>query len=107
MTTNRETAEQSVEAYVAARADGIAFLTYGTLATLIGRPGEHRLLGAPLDMVRGICKERGIPDIAAAVVDKVSMENGRVASSQKAIVKYGGWPNLCSEQAKVIACNWS
>jgi hypothetical protein len=77
------------------------------MATAIGRPGQHRLLGAPLDAVRDLCKERGWPDIATVVVTKDSLVDGTLRPSPQALEKYGGWPGLREEQARVIAFDWS
>jgi hypothetical protein len=108
MATNGETAEAIVAAFLAAAQDtGRVLWSYADLATAIGRPGQHRLLGAPLDVVRDLCVERGWPDIATVVVTKDSLVDGTLRPSQQALEKYGGWPELRREQARVIAFNWA
>ena len=82
-------------------------MSYGALAARVGRPGQHRLLGDPLDRVRGLCARRGLPDVAVMIVSKESLRDGTAEPSQKALEKYGGWPDLRKEQARVLAydCN--
>jgi hypothetical protein len=108
MATNRETAESIVSVFLAAARDTERVLwSYTDLATAIGRPGQHRLLGAPLDAVRDFCEERGWPDIATVVVTKDSLADGTLRPSPQALEKYGGWRELRREQARVIAFDWS
>jgi hypothetical protein len=108
MATNRETAEALVAEFLrAARESGRVLWTYADLATAVGRPGQHRLLGAPLDEVRRICEEHGWPDIATVVVTKDSLLDGTLRPSPQAIDKYGGWPGLRREQARVLVFDWS
>ena len=108
MPTNRETAEAICVAFVAAAKGSDRVLwSYADLAIAIGRPGQHRLLGAPLDEVRRLCEERGWPDIATVVVTKDSLLDGSLRPSPQALEKYGGWPGLRQEQARVIAFDWS
>lgn len=108
MATNRETAEAIVAAFVASTLErGRILWSYADLATAISRPGQHRLLGAPLDEVRLLCEERGLPDIATVVVTKGSLLDGTLRPSPQALAKYGGWPELRREQARVLAFDWS
>ncbi len=108
MASVSEIAEKIIAAYVDLRRSGdTVFVTYGELAQLIGREGQHRLLGAPLDRVRDICSERNLPDIATVIVDKASLDRGSVTPSAAAIEKYNGWLGLRREQARVIAFDWS
>ncbi|GEM_PF-2703957 len=108
MATNRETAEAIVEAFLAQSRDpGRMLWSYGDLATAIGKPGQHRLLGAPLDEVRRLCEERGWPDIATVVVTKESLLDGTLRPSPQALGKYGGWPGLRRQQARVLEFDWS
>jgi hypothetical protein len=108
MTTSRETAEAIIDAFLAAARDtGRILWSYADLATAIGRSGQHRLLGAPLDVVRDLCVNRGWPDIATVVVTKDSLVDGTLRPSPQALEKYGGWPELRREQARVIAFDWS
>jgi hypothetical protein len=81
--------------------------SYGDLATAIGRPGQHRLLGGPLDEVRTICGRNGWPDIATVVVTKDSLADGTLRPSPQAFEKYGGWPGLREEQARVLTFHWA
>lgn len=107
MATNAEIAETIIETYVNLRRTGeTVFVTYGTLADLIGRPGQQFLLGAPLDLVRDKCASRGMPDIASVIISQESLLNGSVAPSGKAQEKHGGWPGLREQQARVLAYNW-
>lgn len=102
-----EIAGQIISEYIQLRrSNDVVFVTYGQLAKLIGRDGQHRLLGAPLDRVRGLCAERGLPDIAAVVVDQESLSAGRMMPSRKALEKYHGWSGLRQEQARVMAFDW-
>jgi hypothetical protein len=108
MPTNRGTAEAICAAFVAqAQATGRVLWSYSDLAAAIGRSGQHRLLGAPLHEVRRLCEERGWPDIATVVVTKDSLLDGSLRPSPQALDKYGGWPGLRQEQARVIAFDWS
>jgi hypothetical protein len=108
MTTNRETAETILAVFLAAARDsGRILWSYSDLATAIGRPGQHRLLGAPLDEVRRLCEEREWPDIATVVVTKDSLLDGTLRPSPQALEKYGGWPGLRRAQARVIEFDWS
>lgn len=105
---NAKTAKSIIKAYVEffIKEQGL-FLTYGDLAIRIGRPGEHNLLGAPLDIARELCKAHNLPDITTMIVNKPSIQNGTMKPSENAIQKYNGWPDLRREQAKVIAFEWS
>ena len=115
MGKNDDLAEQILRTYAEARAkDGVIFMTYGDLATRLGRPGQHRLLGDPLDRLRRLCEKRHLPDVATMIVDKTSLREkvtvadaGKVEPSPKALEKYGGWLDLRAEQARVIAFDWS
>ena len=108
MATNRETAEAIVAAFLAAARDTDRILwSYADLSTAIGRPGQHRLLGGPLDEVRRFCEERAWPDIATVVVTKDSLLDGTLRPSPQALEKHGGWPGLRREQARVIEFDWS
>ena len=108
MATNEEIAEDIIRIYAAAHTnDGIVFLTYGELAKRLGREGQHRLLGGPLDLVREICRRRNLPDIATVIVDKASLQDGSMKPSPKALDKYGGWSGLRAEQARVLTFDWS
>ncbi len=81
-------------------------MTYGTLAARVGREGQHRLLGDPLDRVRGLCARLGVPDVAVMIVSKGALQDGTVEPSKAALEKYGGWPSLRKEQARVLAYDW-
>jgi hypothetical protein len=81
--------------------------TYSDLAKAIDRKGQHRLLGGPLDILRDICRENGLPDVATVVVTKESLLDGTLMPSRQALEKYGGWHGLREEQARVISFNWS
>jgi hypothetical protein len=106
--SNREIAEIIVETFVAhARTKGRILWSYADLADAIGRPGLHRLLGGALDEVRHLCDERDWPDIATVVVTKESLVDGTLRPSPQAIDKYGGWPGLRREQARVIEFDWT
>ena len=108
MATNRETAEAIVDVFLTRERDhGRILWSYGDLATALGRPGQHRLLGGALDELRQLCEERGWPDIATVVVTKDSILDGTLRPSPQAVEKYGGWPGLRREQARVIERNWS
>ena len=108
MATNREIAQQIIKAYVRSRqSSDSVFLSYGQMSGLIDRPGQQRLLGAPLDLVRDICHDMGIPDIATVVVGADSMKDGTVKPAEAALTKHGGWPGLRKEQARVIAFDWA
>ena len=88
MATNRETAEAIVAAFLAAARDTDRILwSYADLSTAIGRPGQHRLLGGPLDEVRRLCEERAWPDIATVVVTKDSLLDGTLRPSPQALVE--------------------
>ena len=107
MATNQETAEQVIKVFVkAATTESRIIWTYGDLATAIERPGEHRLLGAALDIVRQLCVERGIPDVATVVVSKTSLLDGTLKPTDSALNKYNGWQGLREEQAKVFQFDW-
>jgi hypothetical protein len=107
MATNRKTAEVIVRAFIrGATTEDRLFWSYGDVAALIGRKGQGNLLGAPLDEVRRLCEERGWPDIATVVVTKNSLADGTLRPSPQALEKYGGWPGLRSEQARVITFDW-
>ncbi|SLN48097.1 hypothetical protein TRL7639_02643 [Falsiruegeria litorea R37] len=108
MAGNEFWARKIIAAYVELRrTTEQIFITYGELADLIGRKGEHRLLGGALDLVRDRCCEMGVPDIATVVIDKESLKRGEMRPSPKAIDKYEGWQNLRAEQARVITFDWS
>lgn len=107
MPTNVEHAERIISAYIELRrTTDQVFLTYGQLADLIGRTGQQRLLGAPLDVVRELCKARGLPDIATVIVSKDSLTDGTLKPASEAIEKYNGWHGLRAEQARVMAWDW-
>jgi hypothetical protein len=108
MATNSETAEAIIDAFLTEwRRGGRVLWSYGDMSTAIGRPGQQRLLGPPLDEVRRLCKERGWPDIATVVVTKESILDGTLRPSPQAIDKHGGWPGLRWQQARVIENDWS
>ena len=108
MATNDETAAAIIKVYAAARvSEDVVFMTYGELSDRLGRPGQQRLLGDPLDRVRKLCESFGIPDIATVIVDKVSLERGTLKPSERALEKYGGWRELRVEQARVLAFDWA
>jgi hypothetical protein len=108
MASNSEHAESIIAAYTQLRrSTDCVFLTYGQLATLIGREGQHRLLAGPLDLVRELCKKRGLPDIATVVVSKDSLADGTLMPSPGALEKYNGWRGLREEQARVICWDWA
>lgn len=107
MATNEFWANRIFSEYVKLRqSSDKVFVTYGDLAELIGRQGEHRLLGAPLDLVRAICERADLPDVATVVVDQQSLRSGEIRPSPKALEKYGGWPGLRAEQGRVVAFDW-
>ena len=107
MGANDDLAAQIVALYVDLRQNSDAvFLTYGNLAERLGRPGQQRLLGDPLDRVRQVCEARALPDIATVVVDQISLRDGTVKPSVKALDKYGGWPWLRAKQARVLSFDW-
>lgn len=104
MATNRETAEAIFASYVGLRkTTDIVFLSYGALAEMIGRKGQGRLLAAPLDLVREICRAQELPDIATVIVSKESLLDGTLMPAPNAVEKYNGWVGLRKEQAKVLA----
>ena len=108
MGKNDDLAEQILRTYAEASVnEGVIFMTYGDLAKRLGRPGQHRLLGDPLDRLRNLCAERGLPDVATMIVDKPSLHAGTVEPSARALEKYGGWFDLRAEQARVISYDWS
>ena len=108
MPSNLDHAESIIAAYIALRrSSDQVFVSYGQLATLIDRQGQHRLLGGPLDLVRELCERRGLPDIATVVVSRESLADGTIKPSAEAVVKYNGWNGLRAEQARVIAWDWS
>lgn len=108
MPSNEEHAESIIAAYTRLRqSTDQVFVTYGQLATMIGRDGQHRLLGGPLDLVREICKLRGLPDIATVVVSEESLADGTIKPTAAGLAKYNGWTALRAEQARVIAWDWS
>ena len=108
MATNAELAYAILDEYVKLRqSTDQVFITYGELASLIGRPGQHALLGGPLDLVRDICRGLSIPDIATMVINQESMKSGKLLPSGAALDKYGGWPGLRKEQARVLAFDWN
>jgi len=105
---NDDLAREILLTYAKARInEHVIFMTYGDLAERLGRPGQQRLLGDPLDRLRTLCDQRGLPDVATVIVDKQSLRSGEVSPSPKALEKYGGWQNLREEQARVIAQDWS
>ena len=105
---NLEIAERIFEAYVAfATEENGVFLTYSELARRIGRAGQHHFLGAPLDIVSGICDAKGVPNITTVIVDKPSLLGGTVKPSASAIKKYDGWSNLRNEQTRVMLFDWA
>ena len=105
MPSNMDHAEAIIESYIMHRRDGgSVFMTYSEIAEAIGRKGEHRLLGVPLDLVRESCAKRGLPDIATVIVSKASFKMGTFEPSQRAMAKYDGWPGLKAEQERVR--NW-
>lgn len=107
MASNHEHAERIIQVYIEMRRTSeIVFISYKDLAIRIGRPGEHRLLGGSLDLVRDICRTRNIPDVATMVVSKNSLLDGTLQPSQDAVAKYGGWPELRQEQARAMAHHW-
>lgn len=73
---------------------------------MVGLPGQHRLLGGPLDAVRDLCAERGWPDISTMVVNKDTLSDGTLMPSQAAVEKHGGPLGLRREQAQVITFDW-
>lgn len=101
MATNTEIAQELLKQFVSGDRQDRVLWTYGDMAVAIGRSGQHRLLGAPLDALRELCVEKGLPDIATVVVSKGSLTDGTLKPSPKAIDKYGGWPGLRKEQARV------
>ncbi|WP_154665019.1 hypothetical protein [Leisingera daeponensis] len=108
MATNEYWANRIFSEYVKLRQSSAkVFVTYGDLAELIGRQGEQRLLGTPLDLVRAICEHANLPDIATVVVDQKSLKTGEIRPSPKALEKYGGWPGLRAEQGRVLAFDWA
>ncbi|KIC13809.1 hypothetical protein [Leisingera sp. ANG-Vp] len=108
MATNEYWAKRIILAYAELRQSSEqVFVSYGEMAELIGRKGEHRLLGAPLDLVRAICEQANLPDVATVVVDQKSLRSGEMKPSPKAMDKHSGWPGLRSEQGRVLAYNWS
>ena len=108
MATNEYWAERIINAYVKLRQSSEkVFVSYGEMAELIGRKGEHRLLGAPLDLVRELCEKMNLPDVATVVVNVPSLRNGEVRPSDQALEKHGGWPGLRAEQARVLLFDWS
>lgn len=108
MATNEYWAKRILSEYVKLRQSSERVLvTYGDLAEIIGRKGEHRLLGSSLDLVRQICEQKNLPDVATAVVDVLSLKVGEIKPSAKVLEKYGGWPGLREEQARVLAFDWS
>ena len=108
MATNEYWANRIFSEYVKLRqSTDKVFVSYGELAEMIGRKGEHRLLGASLDMVRAICGRAKLPDVATVVVDQQSLKSGEIKPSSKALEKYGGWPGLRAEQGRVLAFDWN
>ncbi|MCB4455801.1 hypothetical protein [Leisingera sp. McT4-56] len=108
MASNEYWANRIFNKYVKLRqSSDKVFVTYGDLAEMIGRQGEHRLLGAPLDLVRAICEKEKLPDIATVVIDQKSLKSGEMKPSPKALEKYGSWPGLRAEQARVLAFDWN
>lgn len=108
MASNEFWANRIFSEYVRLRQSSDKVLvTYGDLAEMIGRKGEHRLLGASLDIVRAICEQASLPDIATVVVDQQSLRSGEMKPSPKALEKYGGWPGLRAEQGRVLAFDWN
>ena len=62
MASNQDHAEHIIRIYTEMRQTSErVFLSYKDLAIRLDRPGEHRLLGDPLDLVRDICLERQTP----------------------------------------------
>ncbi|MFW8634373.1 hypothetical protein [Cribrihabitans pelagius] len=107
MATNEYWAKRIISEYVKLRQSSDKVLvTYGELAESIGRKGEHRLLGNPLDLVRAICEQANLPDVTTVVVDQQSLRTGEISPSPKALEKYGGWPGLRAAQARVLAFDW-
>lgn len=107
MPTNHDHAEAIIQTYATRRRNGgSVFMSYAEMADAIGRKGEHRLLGGPLDLVRDICVARGLPDIATVIVSKESLKSGACEPSKKAVEKYKGWPSLKAEQERVRNWNW-
>ena len=107
MATNKEIAGTIIDAYVRLRQSSEKiFISYGEMAILIGRGGQHALLGAPLDQVRDICADLGIPDIATMVVNMDALKSGALMPSGSAIEKHSGWPGLRKEQARAITFDW-
>ena len=107
MATNTEIAQELYKQFVDGARLGRVLLTYGDMAAAIGRAGQHRLLDAPLDALRELCVEKGLPDIATVVVSKDSLTDGMLKPSRKAIDKHGGWPGLRKEQATVMTVDWT
>ena len=108
MGKNDDLAVRILQIYAEARTqEDVIFMTYGELANRLDKPGQHRLIGDPLDRVRILCEARQLPDIATVIVDKRSLESGKMKPSEKALEKYGGWDGLRKEQARVIAYEWS
>lgn len=107
MASNIDQAKRIVQIYTEMRqTTETVFLSYKDLAIHLGRPGEHRLLGGPLDLVRDLCDHRHIPDVATMIVSKASLLDGTVQPSKGAVEKYGGWPDLRKEQARAMAHKW-
>jgi hypothetical protein len=106
--TNHEIADAIIAAFRAEwKKGGRVLWSYSDMATAVGRPGQHRLLGAPLDEVRLICLRHGWPDIATVVVTQESILDGTLRPSPQALEKHGGWPGLRREQARVFVHDWS
>ena len=107
MATNTEIAQELYKQFVDCARQGRVLWAYGDMAVAIGRAGHRRLLGAPLDTLRDLCVEKGLPDIATVVVSKDSLTGGTLKPSPKAIDKHGGWPGLRKEQARVMTFDWT
>jgi hypothetical protein len=106
MATNRELAKRSLAEYANLARSGQPFVSYAEIATLIGREGQHALLGGPLDALRDLCLSMQIPDVATMVVSKDSLRSGSLKPSPKALEKYGGWPELRKMQARCLTFDW-
>ncbi len=107
MATNTEVAQEFLKQFVEGTRHGRVLWTYGDMAVANGRAGQHNLLGAPLDTLRDLCVEKDLPDIATVVVSKGSLTDGTLKPSPTAIDKYGGWPGLRKEQARVMTFDWT
>ncbi|WP_090110936.1 hypothetical protein [Limimaricola pyoseonensis] len=108
MASNAETAEQIIRIFaVVSVRENRVWMTYKALAEALGRPGQQRLLQGALDVVRDICRDRGLPDLAVCIVSEDSVKAGTLLPASGAIQKYGGIPAIRRAQAEVLCFDWA